>query len=131
MPPSEPRGPQSPIPRPLAGLDLFAWMALRRVHAGDVARFEGRYYDSGRRVPRFLPNVFDELVEAGLLTLAEPESGAAGLRRAALTSTGRARFSALDEQEFRRIERAPGTEHEPATPEIPGETREMHQEQSE
>jgi hypothetical protein len=78
---------------------LFAWMALRRVHAGGLARFEGRYYDSGRRVPCFLPGVFDELLETGLVTLADPDPDSAGLRRATLTCAGYARFVALSERE--------------------------------
>jgi hypothetical protein len=74
-------------------------MALRRACTGRVARFEGCYYDSGRRVPCFLPDVFDELIESGLLTLTEPDPGSAGWCRVALTSTGHARFAALSEQE--------------------------------
>lgn len=47
----------------------------------------------------FLPGVFHELVEAGLLTLAEPDPNWPGLRRATLTRDGRARFAALSERE--------------------------------
>lgn len=96
--------PASPIPRPLAGPDLFAWLALRRAHAGGVARFEGSYFDSGRRVPCFLPDVFDELVEAGLLTLADPD-WPGGWRRAALTGEGLARFAALSERNSQWVHR--------------------------
>jgi hypothetical protein len=74
-------------------------MALRRADTGRVARFEGCYYDSGRRVPCFLPDAFDELIESGLLTLAEPDPGSVGWCRVALTSTGRARFAVLSERE--------------------------------
>ncbi|MGQ0774137.1 MAG: hypothetical protein ACT4NY_06935 [Pseudonocardiales bacterium] len=86
-------------PGRLAGPELFAWLALRRVDRGGIARLDGRYYDRGRRVPCFLLDVFDELVEADLLTLAEPDPYSGGLSRAALTCEGRARFAALSERE--------------------------------
>lgn len=88
-----------PTPGRLAGPELYAWLALRRVDTGRIARLDGRYYDWGRRVPCFLLDVFDELVEAGLLTLAEPDPYSGGLSRAALTREGRARFAALSERE--------------------------------
>lgn len=97
--PAEPCAPQNPNPRRLAGPELFAWLALRRADAGRVARIQGRYYDSGRRMPCFLLGVFEELVEAGLLTLAEPDPSWPELRRATLTRDGRARFAALSERE--------------------------------
>lgn len=81
----------------LTGPALFTWMALRRVHAGGVSRFEGRYYDSGRRVPCFL--AFDTLIRAGLLTLSEPDPECPGLRRVALTREGHTQFAALNERE--------------------------------
>ena len=130
-PPAERCPSWRPIPRPLAGPDLYAWMALRRVHGGGVARFEGCYYDSGRRMPCFLPDVFDELAEAGLLTLAEPDPGTAGLRRAALTSEGCARLAALSERESQWARRPLHAGCEPVSRLFEGESGEAHQEQSE
>lgn len=136
-PPSELCPPPRPIPRPLTGPELLVWIALRRVHTGRVAQFEGRYYDSGRRVPCFLPAVFDDLVKAGLLALAEPDPASAGLRRVVLTSEGRARFVVLSEQESQWIRRAGRTGREPViTVEAPvptslrfcGDPREMYPE---
>lgn len=95
----------SSSPQPLAGPDLFAWMALRRAHAGGVVRFEGTYFDSGRRIPCFLPSVFDELVEAGLLRLGDPDPVSPGRRRASLTSEGCARFTALNERNDQWVRR--------------------------
>jgi hypothetical protein len=89
----------SPIPRSLAGPELYEWMALRRADAGGMVWFEDRYYDGGRRVPCFLPSVFDELIETGLLMLADPNPDWPGRHRAVLTAEGRARFAVLSERD--------------------------------
>lgn len=88
--------PRPAIRPPLAGPELFAWIALRRAHAGGVARVEGRYYDSGLRVPCFVD--FDTLIEAGLLALAEPALTYPALRRVILTREGHTRFAELNER---------------------------------
>jgi hypothetical protein len=81
-----------PRPKPVTvrptGPELFAWLALRRVHNGGVIQFEGHYYDAGRRVTCFLPDVFDQLIGSGLIALAEPDPEWPGQRRASLTCEG-------------------------------------------
>ena len=94
----------------LTGPALFTWIALRRVHAGRVARFEGHYYDFGLRVPSFLD--FDPLISAGLLTFAEPAPEYPGLRRVTLTREGLTRFAVLNAQE--RNARSRGNAHRSA-----------------
>lgn len=84
---------------PLAGPDLFTWMALRRVHGGHVAKLGSRYLDAGRPVPCFLPAALDDLITAELVILAEPDPMASGMRRVTVTEAGRTRYEALCRQE--------------------------------
>ncbi|MBV8541795.1 MAG: hypothetical protein JO063_04545 [Pseudonocardiales bacterium] len=79
----------------LSGTELVDWMALSRVHAGQVTRHQGRYLDGGQPMPGYLvPELlFDALPRAGLLTLARPDDD--GLARLALTDAGRVRYQEL------------------------------------
>jgi hypothetical protein len=89
---------------PLAGSNLYDWIALRRVSAGGVATKGGRWFDAGRRVPGYVADTLADLRTAGLLAVSDPDvSGAA-----ALTSTGIARYDALCEQRQRVL---PSAEH--------------------
>ncbi|MGH3939920.1 MAG: hypothetical protein ACRDTG_15075 [Pseudonocardiaceae bacterium] len=81
----------------LAGTDLFAWMALRRVHRGYIAKWGDRYLDAGRPIPGHIAEALDALTEAGLVLLAEANPLAGRLRRATMTDSGRARYTALHE----------------------------------
>ncbi|MGH3630588.1 MAG: hypothetical protein ACRDRL_24500 [Sciscionella sp.] len=81
------------IPRPDA--EVCAWVGLRRVCGGQVAELGGRWYRAGRPMVRWLEGPLAELVEIGLITLAEPDLDSSGLRRAAVTARGRARYEAL------------------------------------
>ncbi|MGH3939922.1 MAG: hypothetical protein ACRDTG_15085 [Pseudonocardiaceae bacterium] len=81
----------------LAGTDLFAWMALRRVHRGYIARLGDRYVDAGRPIPGYLAEALDMLAGAGLVALATADPLASGLRRATMTDPGKARYAALHE----------------------------------
>lgn len=53
-------------------------LALRRVSRGRVAKLGDHWLDGGRPVPCFLPEALDELSEAGLLGLADPDPDNAG-----------------------------------------------------
>jgi hypothetical protein len=81
---------------PLAGADLYDWMALRRVSEGGVTRMGDRWLDSGHRVPGYVANALTELLQRTLVTLADPDPG--GMRRSALTDSGAARYERLCQQ---------------------------------
>lgn len=51
----------------LTGADLFAWMALRRVRRGYIAKLGDRYFDAGRPIPGYLAEALDALTGAGLV----------------------------------------------------------------
>ncbi|MGH3912017.1 MAG: hypothetical protein ACRDTC_01195 [Pseudonocardiaceae bacterium] len=72
-------------------------MALRRVDGGGMARAGGAYFDRGRPTPGHLTGVFDQLVWAGLVTVAEGDA-LWELRRMSLTDTGKARYAVLSER---------------------------------
>lgn len=78
---------------PLPGAELVEWLALRRVCGGGVARVGARWCDLGRLVPDYLDDPLDDLHRTGLVVLAEVDEW--GLRRAAVTPAGRARFVEL------------------------------------
>lgn len=82
---------------PLTDEELDTFVALRRVEgaAGEVAELDGRYYYYGRPMVPWLEDPLTALVEVGLITLAEPDPQACGLRRATLTAAGQARYEAL------------------------------------
>ncbi|MGH3941124.1 MAG: hypothetical protein ACRDTG_21290 [Pseudonocardiaceae bacterium] len=75
---------------------LLAWLALRRVRGGAVANAGSYYLDHGLPVPAYLADPLAELAENGLVALADADP--AGLRRATITPTGQARYTALREQ---------------------------------
>jgi hypothetical protein len=81
----------------LAGTDLFAWLALRRVHKGGVAKVGNRYLDREVPVPGYVADVLDEMTGSGLLVVAEADPMAGGRQRIAMTETGQARYLALSE----------------------------------
>lgn len=53
---------------------LYVWMALRRVHDGGMARSAGAYFDRGRPTPGHLTAVFDQLIWAGSVAVAEGDA---------------------------------------------------------
>lgn len=82
----------------LTGEDLFAWLALRRVEYRRLTLLGGRYLDHGSPVSCFLPGVLDNLVQAGVLALGDPDPRAGGMRRLAMTEAGQARYVTLCER---------------------------------
>lgn len=78
----------------LTGTELLDWIALRRVHEGGVARHGSEHLDWGRKVPCYLPEVFDRLAEAELTELLDPDYSA-GLRRVVCTPQGLDRYQEL------------------------------------
>lgn len=92
---------------PLAGADLYAWIALRRVSGGGIARAGGCWFDGGRRVPGYVADTLTDLREAELITVIDPDmSGMAGV---ALTDVGIARYDVLCQQrQHSPLQRSPG-----------------------
>ncbi|MGH3938992.1 MAG: hypothetical protein ACRDTG_10215 [Pseudonocardiaceae bacterium] len=78
----------------LTGLDLLEWIALRRVHEGGVALHGSQYLHWGQKVPCYLPEVFDRLVETGLTEALEPGCSS-GLCRVVPTFRGHDRYQEL------------------------------------
>ncbi|MGH3931875.1 MAG: hypothetical protein ACRDTF_18090 [Pseudonocardiaceae bacterium] len=83
----------------LTGEDLFVWLALRRVEYRRLTEVGGRYLDHGRPVSCFLPDVLDDLIQAGVLVLGDPDPRAGDMRRLAMTETGQARYARLCRRE--------------------------------
>jgi hypothetical protein len=69
--------------------ELLAASVLRRVLRGGVAQAGPIYVDYGYRMGRYLTGTFTELIEDGLLSVAEENCG---LRRVWVTESGRARY---------------------------------------
>jgi hypothetical protein len=66
---------------------------LRLACDGGVAKVGDRYLDGGLPTPDYLAGVFDGLINAGLLTLAEQDPS--GMRRVSVTKAGHARYGQL------------------------------------
>lgn len=79
----------------LTGTDLYHWIALRRVHDGEVTQLGGCWRDRSHLIPRYVTDALDELLTGGLVTLADPDPMAEGMARVALTNAGAARFEQL------------------------------------
>lgn len=79
----------------VAGLspELVASLVLRRAHDGGVAKVGDRYLDGGHPTPGYLAGAFDELINAGLLAIADADPY--GFRRVSVTETGRTRYAQL------------------------------------
>lgn len=84
------------IRSPLAGSQLYDWIALRRVSGGGVATKDGRWFYVGRRVPGYVADTLPALHQAGLLRVDAPS--VSGIARVALTEAGIARYDALCQQ---------------------------------
>ncbi|MGH4013412.1 MAG: hypothetical protein ACRDSL_05655 [Pseudonocardiaceae bacterium] len=69
------------------------WLALHRAHEGGVTRLAGHYLNFGRPVSGYLAEVFDEVIRAGLLALAQPSPS--GQQRVCVTHLGQGRYREL------------------------------------
>jgi hypothetical protein len=85
---------------PLAGSDLYEWIALRRVGSGGIATTADRWFDGGRRVPGYVAGTLADLCRAGLVMVIDPS----GIARAALTDAGITRYDVLCQQRQRALE---------------------------
>ena len=86
---------------PLAGSDLYEWIALRRVGSGGIATTADRWFDAGRRVPGYVAGTLAGLCEAGLVMVIDPDTS--GIARAALTDAGITRYGVLCQQRQRAL----------------------------
>ena len=100
---------------------LDEWMALRRVHGGGVAKSAGVYFDHGCPTPGHLTGVFDRLVWAGLVRVADGDL-LWELRGLSLTDTGQARYAVLGERQRESVQ-APPAEHGTTITESPAGRR--------
>lgn len=66
--------------------ELVVSRVLQRAHTDGVAKLGDRYLDGGLLTPGSLAGVFDELLDTGLLALADPDRD--GLRQVTLTTAG-------------------------------------------
>ena len=79
----------------LTGIDLYHWIAMRRVLDGEVTKLKGSWRHHGHLVPGYVTDALDELLTGGLVTLAEPHPMVDGVALVALTTAGIARFEQL------------------------------------
>jgi hypothetical protein len=81
-----------PDTSPMDGVrpELLAALVLRRTLGGGVAKAGKVYVDYGYRMGPHLTGTFAELIEGGLLALADEDCG---LRRVRVTGAGRARYA--------------------------------------
>jgi hypothetical protein len=79
---------------PLAGADLYDWMALRRVSSGGIARMGDHWLEHGRRIPGYIADALAVLCDNDVVSLAELDVWS--MQRAALTDTGTVRYQQLN-----------------------------------
>lgn len=79
----------------LTGIDLYHWIAMRRVLDGEVTQLNGSWRHHGHLVPGYVTDALDELLMGGLVTLADPHPMVDGRALAVLTNSGIARFEQL------------------------------------
>ncbi len=71
--------------------ELLTTLALRRALGRGVARSGEVYLDYGHPMGRYLTGTFTELIDCGLLALADDDGW--GLRRVTVTDAGQARYA--------------------------------------
>lgn len=80
---------------PLAGAEVYEWVALRRVSGGGVAKVGHRWLESGHQVPGYVAGALARLLASGLVMLVNPNPTAGAAVRAALTNAGTDRYERL------------------------------------
>ncbi|MBV8541429.1 MAG: hypothetical protein JO268_12935 [Pseudonocardiales bacterium] len=89
----------SAYPAPLAGAEVYEWIALRRVGGGGVAKVGDRWLQNGHRVPGYVAGALAGLLAGGLVMPVDPEPSA--VARVALTDAGTDRYEQLCQQALR------------------------------
>lgn len=77
----------------LTGVDLYDWIALRRVSEGGIARMGDHWFDSGFRVPCYVTDALTALHGSDLVALIDVDGWC--MQRAALTEAGKVRYAEL------------------------------------
>jgi hypothetical protein len=85
---------------PLAGTEVYEWIALRRVSNGGVTKVDHRWLESDHRVPGYVVGALARLLAGGLVTLVDPDPSVS-TARVALTSAGFARYEQLCQRALR------------------------------
>jgi hypothetical protein len=80
---------------PLAGAEVYEWVALRRVSGGGVTKVGHRWLESDHQIPGYLAGALATLLASGLVRLVNPNQNAGGAARAVLTNTGAERYAQL------------------------------------
>ncbi len=78
----------------LTGIELLDWIALRRVHEGGVTVLDFGYVRWGRKVPCYLPEIFDRLSDAELISSLDVDFSTES-RRVVLMPRGLDRYQEL------------------------------------
>jgi hypothetical protein len=78
---------------PLAGAEVYEWVALRRVSGGGVTKVDHRWRENDHQIPGYLTGALARLLARGLVRLLDP--GAGGVARAVLSTTGAERYEHL------------------------------------
>ncbi|MGH3901947.1 MAG: hypothetical protein ACRDTA_27580 [Pseudonocardiaceae bacterium] len=73
--------------------ELLTALALRRALGRGVAKAGEFYLDDGHPMGRYLTGTFTELIDCGLLALADDDGW--GLRRVTVTDAGQARYAQM------------------------------------
>ncbi|MGH7747553.1 MAG: hypothetical protein ACREQ5_22755, partial [Candidatus Dormibacteria bacterium] len=73
--------------------ELVTALALRRALGGGVAKASEIYVDWGHPMGRYLTGTFTQLIDCGLLALADDDGW--GLRRVTVTDAGRVRYAQI------------------------------------
>jgi hypothetical protein len=86
---------------PLAGAEVYEWIALRRVSIGGVTKVGHRWLESGHRIPGYVTNSLAGLLAGGLVMLRDTDPTAGDMGRAALTNAGTDRYEQLCQKALR------------------------------
>ncbi|MEO7193980.1 MAG: hypothetical protein ABIZ05_04035 [Pseudonocardiaceae bacterium] len=81
---------------PLAGAEVYEWIALRRVGGGGVTKVGDCWLDSGHRVPGYIAGALPGLLADGSVMLLDTDLGA--VARIARTNAGTDRYEQLCQQ---------------------------------
>ncbi|MGH9206712.1 MAG: hypothetical protein ACRD1G_09170 [Acidimicrobiales bacterium] len=84
------------IRAPLAGAEVYEWVALRRVSGGEVTKVDDRWLERGHRVPGYIADTLPGLLADGLVMLLDLDLGA--VARIARTNAGTDRYEQLCQQ---------------------------------
>ena len=80
---------------PLAGAEVYEWVALRRVSIGGVTKVDHRWLESGHQIPGYLARALARLLASRLVMLPDPHPDPAVGARVALTNDGNDRYERL------------------------------------